>query len=282
MNIVPELPEVETVKRTLSELIINETIDHVNVTWPKMIKHPDDVKQFIHLLEGQTFRSISRRGKFLVFYLDDYALVSHLRMEGRYGVFHTTDEEHPHTHVRFIFKSGRVLRYGDVRKFGTMHLFPIGQELKSLPLAQLGPEPLTPEFTVDVLKQRLQRTSRALKAALLDQYILVGLGNIYVDEALFEARIHPEKQANLLTDEELAKLFNAIVKTLNDAVELGGSSIKSYVNGQGEMGMFQQKLHVYGRKGQDCHTCGGEIQRTVVGGRGTHTCPNCQSSPLTK
>lgn len=276
---MPELPEVETVKRTLSELIINETIDHVNVTWPKMIKFPDDVKQFVHLLEGQTFRSISRRGKFLVFYLDDYALVSHLRMEGRYGVYNSEDEEIPHTHVRFSFKSGKVLRYGDVRKFGTMHLFPKGQELKSLPLAQLGPEPLSTEFTVEVLKHRLDRTSRALKAALLDQSVLVGLGNIYVDEALFEAKIHPEKQANTLTDEELAKLFDAIVKTLHEAVELGGTSIKSYVNGQGEMGMFQQRLHVYGRKGEPCHMCGEEIQRTVVGGRGTHTCPSCQAAP---
>jgi len=276
---VPELPEVETVKRTLSELIINETIDHVNVTWPKMIKYPDDVKQFVHLLEGQTFRSISRRGKFLIFYLDDYALVSHLRMEGRYGVYLSEEEEQPHTHVRFSFKSGKVLRYGDVRKFGTMHLFAKGQELKRLPLAKLGPEPLSPEFTAIELKQRLKRTTRALKSALLDQSILVGLGNIYVDEALFEASIHPEKQANTLTDEELAKLFAAIVKTLNEAVELGGSSIKSYVNGQGEMGMFQQKLQVYGRKGQPCHMCGEKIERTVVGGRGTHTCRSCQPTP---
>lgn len=276
---MPELPEVETVKRTLSELIINETIDHVNVTWPKMIKYPDDVKQFVHLLQGQTFRSISRRGKFLIFYLDDYALVSHLRMEGRYGVYLSEEEEQPHTHVRFCFKSGKVLRYGDVRKFGTMHLFPKGEELKRLPLAKLGPEPLSPEFTAIELKQRLKKTTRALKSALLDQSILVGLGNIYVDEALFEASIHPEKQANTLTDEELAKLFAAIVKTLNDAVELGGSSIKSYVNGQGEMGMFQQKLQVYGRKGQPCHTCGEKIERTVVGGRGTHTCRSCQPTP---
>ncbi|WP_280769883.1 DNA-formamidopyrimidine glycosylase [Salipaludibacillus daqingensis] len=273
---MPELPEVETVKRTLSELIINEKISQVDVTWPKMIKQPDDIYQFTHHLEGQTFRSISRRGKFLVFKLDDYALISHLRMEGRYGVFQKEEDEQPHTHVRFRFNSGKELRYGDVRKFGTMHLFPIGEEMMRLPLSQLGPEPLADTFTVDVLRKRLERTSRALKAALLDQTVLVGLGNIYVDEALFDAGLHPERQANLLKNEELVKLHDSIVKTLNEAVELGGSSIKSYVNGQGEMGMFQQRLHVYGRKGLPCHTCGSEIKRTVVGGRGTHTCPACQ------
>ncbi|WP_416151469.1 DNA-formamidopyrimidine glycosylase [Salipaludibacillus sp. HK11] len=273
---MPELPEVETVRTTLSKLIIGEKIERVIVTWPKMIKYPDDVDQFTYALEGQTFRSVSRRGKFLIFYLDDYALISHLRMEGRYGVSHKEVEEHPHIHVRFRFESAQELRYGDVRKFGTMHLFPIGEELTRLPLSQLGPEPLDNSFRVEELAQRLKRTTRAVKGALLDQTVIVGLGNIYVDEALFKAKIHPEKPANLLKDEEVVKLFDAIIKTLSEAVKLGGSSVKSYVNGQGEMGMFQQQLNVYGRKGQSCHTCGMEIQRTVVSGRGTHTCPSCQ------
>ncbi|PYZ93727.1 DNA-formamidopyrimidine glycosylase [Salipaludibacillus keqinensis] len=273
---MPELPEVETVKRTLSELIIDETIEQVNVTWPKMIKEPDDVNQFVHLLEGQTFRSISRRGKFLVFCLDDYTLVSHLRMEGRYGVYQKEEEEAPHTHVRFTFKSGRELRYGDVRKFGTMHLFQKGEENVNRPLSQLGPEPLSSHFTSEELTQRLSRTTRAVKAALLDQSVVVGLGNIYVDEALFKARIHPEKPANSLSPGERAVLFTSVQETLNEAVKLGGSSIKSYVNGQGEMGMFQQNLRVYGRTAEPCHTCGTPIIRTIVGGRGTHTCPSCQ------
>ncbi|MGJ9382413.1 DNA-formamidopyrimidine glycosylase [Salipaludibacillus sp. CF4.18] len=275
---MPELPEVETVKRTLAELVIEETIESVEVGWPKMIKHPDDVQEFKIMLAGQTIRSIARRGKFLLIYLDDYTLVSHLRMEGKYGVYPCEEEVAPHTHVRFRFKSGKELRYGDVRKFGTMHLFPIGTELERLPLSQLGPEPLTSEFSKEDLFTRLHRTNRAVKSALLDQTILVGLGNIYVDEALFQARIHPEKPASNVTIAECERLYIAIRGTLQAAVDMGGSSIKSYVNGQGQMGMFQQSLHVYGRKGEPCHDCDTSIIRTVVGGRGTHTCPSCQPS----
>jgi formamidopyrimidine-DNA glycosylase len=273
---MPELPEVETVKRTLGELITDEIIEKVTVTWPKMVKVPDDVKQFSSFLEGQTFRSINRRGKFLIIYLDDYALVSHLRMEGRYGIFNADEEVSPHTHVRFLLKSGKELRYTDVRKFGTMHLFPAGTEKDNRPLSALGPEPLEASFTAEVLHERLSKTTRAVKTALLDQAIIAGLGNIYVDEALFEAGVHPEKPAGLLTSAEIERLHRSIKRTLSEAVEAGGSSIKSYVNGQGEMGMFQQKLVIYGRKGEPCRTCGESIIRTVVGGRGTHTCPRCQ------
>ncbi|WP_078579551.1 DNA-formamidopyrimidine glycosylase [Salipaludibacillus agaradhaerens] len=273
---MPELPEVETVKRTLTELIKNETVTKVSVEWPKMIKEPDDSAQFSVMMAGQTFKSIERRGKFLIFRLDDYSLVSHLRMEGRYGVFEQDEPTTKHTHVRFFLESGKELRYADVRKFGTMHLFPIDTELQQLPLAKLGPEPLSSDFSSARLKKQLERTTRAIKSALLDQTIVAGLGNIYVDEALFKARVHPEKTANMLTDDEVEQLFISIKQTLSDAVEAGGSSIKSYVNGQGEMGMFQQQLNVYGRAGEPCRTCDSMIVRSVVGGRGTHTCPTCQ------
>lgn len=274
---MPELPEVETVKETLKTLILDKTIKAVSVGWPKMVKHPDDAEQFKQMLEGQTFKSIERRGKFLIFGLDDFSLVSHLRMEGRYGLFDSLEEPALHTHVRFTFEDGTELRYADVRKFGTMHLFPAGEESGQRPLSLLGPEPLEESFTAEELGSRLVRTTRAVKSALLDQSVVAGLGNIYVDEALFKAQIHPEKPACDLGVEEIAALFHAIRLTLNEAVAAGGSSIKTYVNGQGEMGMFQQSLDVYGRKGQPCHTCGDTIIRTVVGGRGTHTCPSCQS-----
>ncbi|WP_096436055.1 DNA-formamidopyrimidine glycosylase [Alteribacter populi] len=273
---MPELPEVETVKRTLEQLIVGKTIEQVDVRWPKMIKRPDDANAFADLLKGETFQSIGRRGKFLLLYLDSWTLVSHLRMEGRYGLFQSGEEIDKHTHVLFQLVGDEELRYRDVRKFGTMHLFPRGEELKSLPLSQLGVEPFTEAFTPFHLMQKLKRTTRKVKPALLDQTILAGLGNIYVDEALFLAGIHPERRADSLSEEEAVKLHGSIVKTLKGAVEQGGSSIKSYVNGQGEMGMFQQQLFVYGRSGDECKQCGNEIIRTVVGGRGTHTCPNCQ------
>jgi formamidopyrimidine-DNA glycosylase len=273
---MPELPEVETVRRTLLQLVKGKTIKSVEVRWPKMIKKPQPVEQFIDALKGQTIKDVDRRGKFLKFILDDFVLVSHLRMEGRYGVYPFSEEVDKHTHVLFSFTDGTQLRYRDVRKFGTMHLFLSGEEEYDLPLSHLGPEPFSEEFSPHLLFDYLQNTNRKIKVALLDQKLVVGLGNIYVDEALFRANIHPERISNSLTKEEVTTLHSEIVKTLSEAVEKGGSTIRSYVNTQGQIGMFQLELFVYGRKGEACKACGSEILKTVVGGRGTHFCPNCQ------
>lgn len=273
---MPELPEVETVKRTLEVLVKGKTISDVEISWGKIIKHPDNTDEFSLLIKDQTIQAIERRGKFLKFILDDFVLVSHLRMEGRYGLFDPSEARNKHVHVVFHLQDGLELRYQDVRKFGTMHLFPKGEEEKQLPLSQLGVEPFSDDFTLDYLSERSKRTSRKIKAMLLDQTIVVGLGNIYVDEALYRARIHPERIAKELQKEELVRLHGKIIQTLHEAVVQGGSSIKSYVNGQGEMGMFQQQLNVYGRKNEPCHDCGTDIHKIVVGGRGTHFCPNCQ------
>ncbi|SDN56015.1 DNA-formamidopyrimidine glycosylase [Alkalicoccus daliensis] len=272
---MPELPEVETVKRTLSALIINKQIEDVVITLPRIIQRPDDVEEFRSELQGQTFESVERRGKFLRFILSDSVMVSHLRMEGRYGVFEKGEPVDKHTHVRFVFTDGSELRYTDVRQFGTMHIFEKGTEFEHLPLSQLGPEPLEESFTVEVLRSKLGST-RAIKTLLLDQTKLVGLGNIYVDEALFLAGIHPAVPAHDLTQENTEALYKAIKTTLQGAVDAGGSSVKSYVNGQGEMGMFQQQLRVYGRKNEACRECEDVIERFVLGGRGTHICPSCQ------
>jgi formamidopyrimidine-DNA glycosylase len=197
-------------------------------------------------------------------------------MEGKYGLYTEDEPVDKHVHVIFYFSDGTELRYKDVRKFGTMHLFKKGEEFSIPPLSQLGPEPFSEDFTLEFLNNRLKKTNRKLKTALLDQTNLVGLGNIYVDEALFRAGIHPERSANELTEEETARLHREIISTLNEAVEKGGSTIRSYVNSQGQMGMFQLDLLVYSRKGEECKTCGKPIEKTVVGGRGTHFCPNCQ------
>lgn len=273
---MPELPEVETVKRTLSQLVIGKKIKSVDVKWPKMIKKPDDVELFKQELKGQTIYEVGRRGKFLKFYLDDLVLVSHLRMEGRYGLYQPDETSDKHTHVIFTFTDNSELRYRDVRKFGTMHLFEKGREDIELPLSQLGIEPFDENFTLEYLMQKIKNTQRHIKTTLLDQRVVTGLGNIYVDEALFRANIHPERISSSITKEEGFKLRNAIVATLEDAVKKGGSTVRSYVNTQGEIGMFQLEHFVYGKKGEKCRECQTIIEKSVVGGRGTHYCPACQ------
>jgi formamidopyrimidine-DNA glycosylase len=279
---MPELPEVETVRRTLEQLVLYKEIERVTVTWPKIIKKPAEAEQFKDALVGQTIEKIGRRGKFLIIYTTDFALVSHLRMEGRYGLYSPEDDIDKHTHVIFYFTDGTQLRYRDVRKFGTMHLFKKGEEFFALPLSQLGPEPFAEEFTVERMQHMLSKTERSIKTVLLDQKVVVGLGNIYVDEALFRSGIHPERSANSLTKKELLKLHHEIVQTLQEAVDKGGSTIRSYVNSQGQIGMFQLELFVYGRKGEACKTCSSELERIVVGGRGTVFCPKCQKRKKTK
>ena len=157
-----------------------------------------------------------------------------------------------------------------------MHLFKKGEEFQKPPLIDLGPEPFSADFTVEYLTEKLKKTNRKIKPALLDQKVFVGLGNIYVDEALFRSGIHPERIANSLSKPELTLLHREIVKTLGEAVEKGGSTIRSYVNSQGEIGMFQLELYAYGREGEACKNCGWPLEKTKVGGRGTHFCPNCQ------
>jgi formamidopyrimidine-DNA glycosylase len=273
---MPELPEVETVKTTLNQLVAGRTIERATVTLDRIIQRPDDPAMFCALLQGQMISRIERRGKFLRFLLNDYVLVSHLRMEGRYGVYRSTEPVEKHTHVIFHFSDGEELRYKDVRQFGTMHLFSVGQELANPPLAKLGLEPLDERFTLKAFRGLLEKRTTKIKPLLLNQEYVVGLGNIYVDESLFRARLHPEREANSLSAREWRRLHEAVVATLQEAVNAGGSSIKSYVNGQGEMGMFQQQLQVYGRQGEPCSACGRPIHKFVVGGRGTHICRHCQ------
>lgn len=273
---MPELPEVETVKRTLNQLVTGKTISRVSVFLPRIIIRPDDAEVFCAELSGQKIRQIERRGKFLRFLLDDSVLVSHLRMEGRYGLYRAEEPVEKHTHVIFHFADGTELRYRDVRQFGTMHIFPHGEDLRSAPLNRLGLEPLDPAFTFEAFLEAASGRTTRIKPLLLNQSVVAGLGNIYADEALHASRIHPERTADSLTSEEWRRLHRAIISTLQDAVEAGGSSIKSYVNGQGEMGMFQYQLKAYGRTGEPCETCGTPIRKITVAGRGTHYCPRCQ------
>ena len=274
---MPELPEVETIRRTLEQLVIGKTISDVTIHWSKIIKQPASPDEFRARMTGQTIEKIYRRGKYLLFYLRDDVLISHLRMEGKYGLFQIGEPLNKHTHVIFHFTDGTELRYNDVRKFGTMHLVPKGTEISSPPLKDLGPEPFDDRFTVSYLKKAFQKTKRNIKSVLLDQTVIAGLGNIYVDESLFKANIHPLRLAQTLTDEEINRLLTAIVETISAAVEKGGTTIRSYVNSQGEIGMFQLELNVYGQEGKPCKQCGREIEKIKVAGRGTHICTACQA-----
>jgi formamidopyrimidine-DNA glycosylase len=272
---MPELPEVETVRRTLEQLVVGRKIERVTVQLPRIIQRIEP-EVFCRELIGQTIRGIGRRGKFLRIVMDQLVIVSHLRMEGRYGLFRADELIEKHTHVIFHFDDGMELRYKDVRQFGTMELFELGQELELPPLSKLGVEPLSETFTTVALRRMLEGRSAPIKPLLLNQAYVVGIGNIYVDESLHRARIHPLRPAETLSPAEWTRLHEAIVLTLSEAIAMGGSSVKSYVNGQGEMGMFQQQLAVYGRKDQPCQVCGSSIVKTVVGGRGTHYCAHCQ------
>lgn len=273
---MPELPEVETIRRTLGKQVAGKKIQQVKVSWPNIVKNPLEFEQFEDALVGQTIHELGRRGKFLIFQLDDYALVSHLRMEGHYSVQNKDDLIEKHVHVVFEFTDGTQLRYRDVRKFGTMHLFAKGTEAGVLPLSKLGPEPFATEFTKEYFKDRLSKTNRMIKAVLLDQTVVTGLGNIYVDEVLFKARIHPERRANSLNDQEISVLRDETVATLKEAIEAGGSSVNTYMNSDGLSGSYQDKHNVYGRRGEECKECGALLEKIRTAGRGTHFCPECQ------
>lgn len=273
---MPELPEVETIRKTLERFVLGKEIKDIDILWPKIIKKPDDIQHFKQLLIGQTLQKIDRKGKFLLFYMNDVVMVSHLRMEGKYRVVEKDTPIDKHTHVIFHLANKEELRYNDVRKFGTMHVFSIGEELTEKPLNQLGPDPFEEEYSLDYVYEKLQRTSRNIKSALLDQTIIAGLGNIYVDETLFLAQVHPEKRANTLNKQEAKRIYQYAEKVLLEAVKQGGTTIRSYVDGEGEMGMFQQELYVYAQEEKACRHCGEIIEKLKVAGRGTHICPSCQ------
>lgn len=271
---MPELPEVESVRTGLEQLIKGAVIVHTEVYWERIISEP--VEQFIRDIKGQEIESINRRGKFLLFVLSDYVLISHLRMEGKYTVVQPDEPFSKHTHVVFHLSDGRELRYLDVRKFGRMALVRKGEEMLHPSLAKLGPEPVEIDFLVGHLHEKLGKRSKAIKGVLLDQQIIAGIGNIYADEILYEAKIHPMYPANQLTEVQRINLHQAILDVMGRAVDAGGTTIRSYKNAFGQEGSYQQSLNVYGRSGEECLRCGSSIVKTKVSGRGTHFCPICQ------
>jgi formamidopyrimidine-DNA glycosylase len=310
---MPELPEVETVARTLRPQLVGRVITRA------LVLHPDVVAgvsppAFEQRLAGAAFEEVGRRGKYLIAGLRSAAgaplqLVVHLRMTGRLLCVGAGDELANHTHLRFLLDDGHELRLVDTRRFGRAYLLGAGGGYASsaipddaaaagllaaeeraegrpgtgpglaIPpkgLVELGPEPLSPGFRPRDLAAMLRGRRRQLKALLLDQSFLAGIGNIYADESLFRARLHPERKASDLSRREARRLYDCIREVLSEAIGDGGTTIRDYVDGRGRPGEFAARLRVYGREGEPCSACGTPIERHAVAGRSTYLCPRCQ------
>ena len=274
---MPELPEVETVKRALQPRVVDLTITNVLVHFEKMIKTHAEA-EFKAALVGQTVRDVKRRGKYLIFELDDYVMLSHLRMEGKYFFGGDEGARDKHIHVEFVFDDGTTLRYEDTRKFGTFHLYEKDVDLDTTPsMSAIGPEPWDDSFNPDTVASFLKGKKMPIKSLLLAQKVVTGLGNIYVDEVLFAANIHPMKKSCDLTRTEVENVVKYTQAILSKAIEHKGTTIQTFSYAHGQAGSYQDFLQVHTKKGSSCPNCESIILKTKVGGRGTYYCPDCQS-----
>lgn len=273
---MPELPEVETVVRDLQPLLTGRTLESLR-RGKRKLRRPWKTKWDAHL-EGRRVVEVRRRGKWIVIDLDDgRALIFHLGMTGQLTVTEAAALEEDHTHLVFTLDDSRHLRFRDIRRFGSATLFDDAVSLQSFfEEAKLGPEP----WDLDPLDWRraVQASKRPLKAMLLDQQFVAGVGNIYADEALFEARLHPDLLGVELSAAQTEQLRKAIVTVLERAIARRGSTIRDYVGGSGLAGGYQNELRAYGRTGQPCVRCKTPIERIRLAGRSTHYCPQCQES----
>ena len=271
---MPELPEVETVRRGLEKLILGKKISSIEVHYQKMIK--TELEEFQKELPGQVIQSMGRRGKYLLFHLTDRVLISHLRMEGKYFYYPDQVPERKHAHVLIHFEDDDTLVYEDVRKFGTMEL--LAPELLEAYFIskKLGPEPTEKDFDLGSFKLALKKSKKPIKSHLLDQTLVAGLGNIYADEVLWRAKVYPAKSSQTITKKEARAIHEQTISVLEQAVDKGGSTIRSYTNAFGENGTMQELHQVYDKAGLACSRCGTIIEKIQLGGRGTHFCPRCQ------
>lgn len=287
---MPELPEVETIARGLKKILPSKTIISVNFDWPKGF--PNSRADIKHFLINAKVISIKRRAKVLIINLNTkYSLVIHLKMTGqlvfvddknRWGGGHPNDSlintlPDKTTRVVFKFSDGSNLFFNDQRKFGWVRLVPT-VEVSSIDFfKKVGPEPLSSDFKSKEFISRIRkRPGTSIKAAILDQSVLAGVGNIYADEALFLAKIHPVQQVQLITDMELKKLFDSIKQVLRLGIDKGGSSVRNYINAEGKKGNYLSYTKVFKREGKPCLDCGETIIKIRVAGRGTHICPRQQ------
>lgn len=270
---MPELPEVETVRRTLVDWCKGKMITDANIFYNKVLIGID-FDDFKNKIVGQKINDVDRFGKYLFFILDDYVLISHLRMEGKY-FFTNNEDEYIKKHKIISFKlDDETLIYHDVRKFGKMKLVDKDRYMLDESISKLGKEPFT--ISKEELYNKIHHLNKKIKQSLLDQSIISGLGNIYVDEVLFDSKISPSRSSNDITLKECEKIIQSSIKILNKAIELKGSTIATYHFNNNESGGFQSEHKVYGKKGSKCSICGNVIEKTTIAGRGTYYCPNCQ------
>lgn len=268
---MPELPEVETVKKVLKREVEGKKILSANVYWQNIIAYPE-VKKFEKKIKNQTIKNIDRYGKWLIFELSNNFLLSHLRMEGKYFIKEKGVKKEKHDHVIFNLNDSTELRYNDTRKFGKMYLLEKDELFKTKPLSNLGLEPWDKNLTVEYLKKKFHK--KPIKTELLDQSIIVGIGNIYADEILFMSKINPTSIATNLTSKDYQNIIDNTKKVMQEAIEKGGTTIKSYTSSEGVHGRFQSHLLVHTK--EKCPSCHQKIEKITVGGRGTYYCKKCQ------
>lgn len=272
---MPELPEVETVKETLKRKVLNKTIKEVIIRYDGIIESPS-ISDFSNNMKNQTIRGITRRGKWLIFELSNYYLLSHLRMEGKYFLKDSEEEYNKHEHVIFKFSDNTDLRYQDTRKFGKMLLVEKDKLNEARPIVELGLEPWDHSLNVKYLKDKYKNKKLPIKTVILDQSIITGIGNIYADEVLFLSNINPFTKVNLLKENDLSSIISNTKKVLEKAIKEGGTTIRSYTSDEGITGRFQNSLYVHCRENEKCLICDSVILKTKIGGRGTYYCPKCQ------
>ena len=274
---MPELPEVETTLRGIAPHIQGKKVADVVLRQTRLRWQVNP--NLAEILKEQEVLSCRRRAKYLIIGFSTGSLLIHLGMSGSLRIFTCNDAriEHPdkHDHVDMVFADGTVLRYHDPRRFGAISWHEGAAEHHPL-LEKLGPEPLSDDFSADYLYQKFQTQKRAVKLALMDNAVVVGVGNIYANESLFRSGILPHRPANKVKKRECAVLVETIKAVLQRAIETGGSTLRDFVNSDGKSGYFQQEYTVYGRHNEPCIRCGGLVQKEVLGQRGTFYCPNCQ------
>ena len=278
---MPELPEVETIVRGLRKKLTGWEFSRSEIRMAKCLRGDPD--KFCESLRGRKILGFARRGKNIIFHLSgETGLIVHLRMTGQLHLVSTQTTPGAHTHALFSFQNQpNQLRFNDTRKFGRIWLekMEAGGDLPSL--SRLGPDPL--EISSREFVRRIQAKKRRIKPLLLDQNFLAGVGNIYADESLHRARIHPRRNSSELSGEELRRLYRALKRILQKAILAGGTSVRSYVDSGGSRGGYQNFLHVYQREGEACRNCGGTLVRELVGSRSTFFCPRCQpAQPINK
>lgn len=271
---MPEIAEVRVVANTLKKQLINKKIKKVKVLYDGIVI--GDKEKFIEKITNQTLKDITTYGKWIMFNLGEYTVLSHLRMEGKYFYVDSNTPLGKHDHIIFELNNNKDLRYNDVRKFGKMEIIKTDEIFKSQSISKLGLEPDDEKLTVEYLKHKFKNKTKPIKALLLDQTIINGLGNIYANEVLFGANIFPLKEAKNITTEEAEKIIYHSKEIIKKSYELGGCTIRSYTSSLNVTGKYQNELKVHMRENQPCLICGTKISKMKIDGRSTYFCPKCQ------